>query len=642
MSFKKFFAAAAVLASVGRLASGQVAVGPTVHVSTALSSTTHDEVSLGTDPADPQRLVACSMIDTPLAYGQHKNAAVVYVSVDGGRNWMLGPRATFGAGDPSCGYGPDGTVYFASVSPDDKWDTLGSWTLEFFRSNDSGHTWGPVLRSKGGDRPWLAIDGAHGGTSGALYVVDQERLHGLQSDSLHGLIGLYLRRSVDGGLTWSAPAIRLQMGGSVKPGSAATPGRAVVLRDGTVVILYLGFERSPATVPARAGTDSRELAYYVTSSGDSGRTLTTGLKLARIVQFHGIAGTGGGLGTLAADVGGRSPFPDRLYAAWSDARSGRAEIYFSYSTDKGRTWTSPRVVSDDSAWTSPKVGPDNELPTLAVNRDGVVGLLWYDRRDNLDNLGFYPRFRASLDGGDTWLPSVRLTDRPNQFTQPDGTQLATEVTRQIDAGEPADSEAGLAPRAVNSGPTTMRVVNEEWITNGHTAGLEADARGVFHPLWVDNRTGVKQVYTAPVTVHGAVTRNGEPSLAGLVDLTAAVMVDLSPAGYDAVTHVVTLRARLRNTSHDTLRGPFVMRAVHVTSELGTPQAVNAENGQTRAGARWRFTGSTDGALPPGATTAEQVLEFRVTPPRRREGPVDFKWGLVTIDARVLGAYAGSH
>jgi len=34
---------------------------------------------------------------------------------------------------------------------------------------------------------------------------------------------------------------------------------------------------------------------------------------------------------------------------------------------------------------------------------------------------------------------------------------------------------------------------------GDTAGLAADASGAFHAVWVDNRTGVPQVWTTVVT-----------------------------------------------------------------------------------------------------------------------------------------------
>jgi hypothetical protein len=106
---------------------------------------------------------------------------------------------------------------------------------------------------------------------------------------------------------------------------------------------------------------------------------------------------------------------------------------------------------------------DDFVPTLEVNRDGIVGLLWYDRRDNPDNRGYYARFTASRDGGVTWLPSVRVSASP------------------FVAGAVAAKSAFAA-------------------NGGDTAGLTATADGVFHPVWIDDRTGVPQVYTATVTV----------------------------------------------------------------------------------------------------------------------------------------------
>src|SRR5690606_6135465 len=97
----------------------------------------------------------------------------------------------------------------------------------------------------------------------------------------------------------------------------------------------------------------------------------------------------------------------------------------------------------------------------------VVGLLWYDRRDNPDNLSYYPRFSASLDGGDTWLPSVRLSTHPY-------------------AAGPASQKSAFTGNG------------------GDTAGLAVGADGAFHPVWVDDRTGVPQAWTAVVRVEGAV------------------------------------------------------------------------------------------------------------------------------------------
>ena len=56
------------------------------------------------------------------------------------------------------------------------------------------------------------------------------------------------------------------------------------------------------------------------------------------------------------------------------------------------------------------------MATVAVNRDGVVGVLWYDRREANDNLAYHARFAASFDGGLTFSPSVRVSAAPNDPT----------------------------------------------------------------------------------------------------------------------------------------------------------------------------------------------------------------------------------
>ena len=45
---------------------------------------------------------------------------------------------------------------------------------------------------------------------------------------------------------------------------------------------------------------------------------------------------------------------------------------------------------------------------------------------------------------------------------------------------------------------------DKHLNGGDTAGLAADANGVFHLLWIDNRTGVHQVWTTTVKVRGKV------------------------------------------------------------------------------------------------------------------------------------------
>jgi hypothetical protein len=161
--------------------------------------------------------------------------------------------------------------------------------------------------------------------------------------------------------------------------------------------------------------------------------------------------------------GSPGPYKDRVYVVWPDRRTGRVKNYFSYSADKGATWSKPRVITDNPASDT----TDQFMPTIAVNDNGVVGLLWYDRRDNPDNRSYYARFTASLDGGASWLPSVRVSTAPY-------------------AAGPVSQKSAFAGNG------------------GDTAGLVATVDGVFHPFWVDDRTGVPQVWTAAVRVNASV------------------------------------------------------------------------------------------------------------------------------------------
>jgi len=167
------------------------------------------------------------------------------------------------------------------------------------------------------------------------------------------------------------------------------------------------------------------------------------------------------MSSLAVDRGS-GPCAGRLYAVWPDARYGRrTQILLAHSDDEGRTWTEARVVSDgpDSA----AFGPNNFMPMVAVNAAGIVAVSWYDRRDNPDSLSYWPRLRASLDCGASWLASTRVSSAPNHL-------------------KPGDRH----------------------LNGGDTSGLAADAAGRFHVLWIDDRTGVAEAWTSIVEVRGQV------------------------------------------------------------------------------------------------------------------------------------------
>ncbi|HVT37620.1 MAG TPA: sialidase family protein, partial [Gemmatimonadaceae bacterium] len=194
-----------------------------------------------------------------------------------------------------------------------------------------------------------------------------------------------------------------------------------------------------------------------------------------------LAGNANSEPALAIDVStGR--FKDRLYVVWPDRRRGHSEIRFSWSADRGATWSAPRLINDNAGTDH----TDQFMPEIAVNRGGVVGVTWYDRRNHADNLGWDVRFTTSFDGGATFQPSVMVSEHGASF--PAGT--ARERLRP--AGDPD------APRTERAQISAGR--DSFLFMGGDTAGLAADAAGLFHAVWVDNHTGVPQVWTAWIAV----------------------------------------------------------------------------------------------------------------------------------------------
>jgi hypothetical protein len=72
-------------------------------------------------------------------------------------------------------------------------------------------------------------------------------------------------------------------------------------------------------------------------------------------------------------------------------------------------------------------GANYETPAIAVNEGGVVGVAWYDTRRDPRGKCFEIYFSASLDGGTTFLPSVR-------------------VTQELSCPRAAESQQGVASR----------------------------------------------------------------------------------------------------------------------------------------------------------------------------------------------------
>jgi hypothetical protein len=436
--------AAIVYGLLGSAASPPVIrVGPNVRVSAEHPRDTHYEVVVAADPRDSSRLVVGSIFypESTATYG-----TIVYQSYDGGTTWheTLGLSALDHTGDPAAAFGPDGVAYYVASSL----PTAGERRLLLFRSAD-GKTWDGPYPLTYMDREYITVDATNGPRRGRVYVNGNNRVPRDVSDFI-------VFRSDDGGRTFTGPATRTAFG-SVQ---ATVMGNAVVAAEGTLIGAYV---------------EGSNRGIYAIQSVDGRETLASSAKIDDYVAGGERKGTNLGNANaepaLAIDAsGGR--FNDRLYVVWPDRRSGHSRIMFSLSSDRGRTWSTARAINDNQ----PDDLTDQFMPEIAVNKDGVLGVTWYDRRDHPDNLGWDVRFTSSIDGGATFLPSVKVSEHGTSF--PAGTSRVPRTDRTpIDAGRDSFTFMG-----------------------GDTAGLAADAKGEFHAVWVDNHTGVPQVWTATVKV----------------------------------------------------------------------------------------------------------------------------------------------
>jgi hypothetical protein len=175
------------------------------------------------------------------------------------------------------------------------------------------------------------------------------------------------------------------------------------------------------------------------------------------------------------------------------------------------------------------------------------------------------------------------------------------------------------------------------LSAGHTVDMTVDAQDVFHPIWLDNRTGVMQVWTAPVTVAGRARAPDTSQLAGLISVRAAVRLETREMSYDPATQIAVLRSRVINTSTTPVPLPVTLHVTELASDLGTVRILNADNGAPGVGAIWTFAGAQAGdrELAPGAASASREVRVRVALTDPSTGPLEPQWRLFRYEAQLL-------
>ena len=369
----------------------------------SLSSETNQdsEPMIAVNPANTTQIVATAFTPDPLESG----SAPYFVSIDGGNTWSLNTTVPGGdmTGDITVAFSGTGPALYASILRQDSPDQ--STRMAILRTDDfSAPTPMDVMEDRQQpDQPFAqATTVANGAAAGKqrLYVGSNDFAGGSNTATL------------DIALDAAAPApgfkkVRLERRSTGTAGQDGPQVRTSLHADGTVYAIFYGWRTQTGSWPANTLRVSADVVVVRDDKwGDNATPFESlkdaadgvvGQRVARGVTFpfnrNGLATNGQQRlgGTLSIAVDPRAGKSGTVYVAWGTDDGGFA-IHVKKSTDRGVTWSAGDLLTV----------PRGTNAALAVNDDGVVGLLYQQLTGTNPAMRWETHLRRSADGGASW------------------------------------------------------------------------------------------------------------------------------------------------------------------------------------------------------------------------------------------------
>jgi len=341
-----------------------------------------NECAISVDPTDGNKMT--------IAWRQFNNVTSNFrqggwgYTTDGGLTWTFPDvlENNVFRSDPVTSSNETGTFFYLSL--------LQTFCDDMWRSTNGGQSWTrlpPEGGAGGGDKEWFTIDKTNGPGHGFQY-------QSTDTTTCSGS-GIF-QRSTDGGVTWMTPT---SIPNSPQFGTldVDTNGNLFVGGEG-----FSGFfcERSSnAQIGGQTPTFDRSTSVNLGGSLDFGDTINPG----------GLAGQL----FLAVDRSG-GPTNNNIYMLASVQPTGfntGIDVMFSRSTDGGLTFSAPLRINDDpvnhSKW--------HWFGTFSVAPNGRLDAVWYDTRNAANNTDSQLFYSFSTDGGVTWSANVAVSNSFNPF-----------------------------------------------------------------------------------------------------------------------------------------------------------------------------------------------------------------------------------
>lgn len=291
--------------------------------------------------------------------------------------------------------------------------------IYYKRSTDGGSTWSSDVRltndPAASEFPSIAVNG------NVVIVVWIDNRHGNPGE-------IYSKRSIDGGISWSADTrLTLSLGGAYNPSVSMSGGNVHVVwhdyRHSNYEIYYKGSQNNGLSwgsdkritnntassfYPSVASTGNNVFVVWqdgrfgndeilFKSSPDNGDNWGSDTSALRLTNAPGFSWAP----SISAEDG-------RIHLAWRDNRDGNYEIYYKKSDNNGANWsTDKRLINNSASSSSPSI-------YSSVNNVYVV---WEDQMFSNPEI----LYRRSSDGGTSWGSDsaiTRLTTNPADKLNP--------------------------------------------------------------------------------------------------------------------------------------------------------------------------------------------------------------------------------
>jgi hypothetical protein len=514
---------------VRSLFNAEITIGYPEQVSSLVASSPQVETRVAVDPTEPRHVIVVNLENEGEAY-----ALLVFETRNSGLSWrLLGRIHALGDGsmsDPAVAFNVAGEAFVSSFAINTTMNgTMYELGKFYYELPHTDKLYGPI-NVDGTDRQAISIDRFGRPVLSGIYSKwgSSKISIRVQVVQFHGINGITVRHR-------DIPRTAADYG----------IGNSTQIWNGDLLIPELtGWQwRNSDSMWQQA---VRLIRYHMSS----GKVWTSEpIAFANVAPVRFILTTGG-LPSIAVDRSD-GPFQGSIYLLWQSWENGYSNIYVAASRDDGKTWSSPHRVCED--FISPDNCPEADRfdPAIAVNHSGAVGVEWLERRPDIPITDWQSRFAVSLDGSASFSKAWALapTGAPSKY--PASFPIFT--SQKNLGGDRHERDLGVARELLGGADSG--------------SSMTADRLGRFWPVWYDYRTGVSQIWTAPVMVHATVALNGSVLLRDFVDVSGATWIRML-GSYMPTTQDVKLTAYVVNASRNSLHGPILLRVLDATSPAG--------------------------------------------------------------------------